>query len=181
MSDDQWRRGEPDPEFDDDEFGAVRFSDDDNETGAIEWEPREPISFGEGDTGSLPHWTSPAGAEESPIAPLGPDDDLDVWSSFTAQDADEAAIVAAKVVAAWRKASGSALPAIKGGLLEGSVLDRETAQRLEKMPGRRELQARIAGQIVAPARRLASVLGAAGGALAGAIRARIEQLEQDAG
>ncbi|MHC5212929.1 MAG: 50S ribosomal protein L10 [Planctomycetota bacterium] len=104
-----------------------------------------------------------------------------IITSITGQDADETAIAAAKVVAAWRKDSGTKFPEVKGGLLEGSMLDRETAQGLEKMPGRRELQARIAGQIVAPARRLAGTLTATGGALAGALSARIAQLEKDAG
>jgi ribosomal protein L10 len=95
--------------------------------------------------------------------------------------ADEAAINAAKIVAAFRKDSGATLPEVKGGLLEGGVLDRNTAQGLQRLPGRRELQARIAGQIVGPARRLAAQLIAPAGRVAGALRAHAETLEKQAG
>jgi large subunit ribosomal protein L10 len=104
-----------------------------------------------------------------------------IITSTGTENVDETAIAAAKVVAAWRKDSGAALPEIKGGLLEGSVLDQQTARRLEKLPGRRELQARIAAQIVAPGRRLAALLTAPGGRVAGALRARIKQLEDQSG
>jgi len=52
MSDDMWRRGSgsgQDDEFED--FGELRFSDDEGDD-----EPA-PLSFGDNDTGSLPHWT----------------------------------------------------------------------------------------------------------------------------
>jgi large subunit ribosomal protein L10 len=104
-----------------------------------------------------------------------------IITSTSDQDAGETALAAAKVVAAWRKESGTDFPKVKGGLLEGNVLDHDTAQGLWKMPGRRELQSRIAGQIVGPARKLAGQLVAPGSRIAGAIGARIEQLEQQAG
>jgi large subunit ribosomal protein L10 len=96
-------------------------------------------------------------------------------------DSADAAIAAAKVVTEWRKKTGSELPAVKGGLLEGKVLDARTATALAKMPGRKELQSMIAGQIGAPARRLAGQLVAGGGKLAGALKSRIEQLEKQPG
>jgi len=92
----------------------------------------------------------------------------------------DAAISAAKVVSEWRKKTGSEFPAVKGGLLEGRLLDAAAAQRLSRMPGRRELLATLAGQIVAPARRLAGQLVAGGGAIAGALKTRITQLEKAA-
>jgi len=60
---------------------------------------------------------------------------------------DPAGIVAAKLLATWRKDTGKDLPALKGGLLEGAVLVGDAAAVLEKMPGRAELLSRIAGQI----------------------------------
>lgn len=90
----------------------------------------------------------------------------------------DAAIAAAKVVSEWRKKTGSEFPAVKGGLLEGRVLDAASAQQLARMPGRRELQSMLAGQIVAPARRLAGQLVAGGGRIAGGLKTRIEQLEK---
>ena len=94
------------------------------------------------------------------------------------QSSADAAIAAAKVVSEWRKKTGSEFPAVKGGLLEGKVLDAATAQQLARMPGRREILAMVAGQIVAPGRRLAGQLVAGGGRLAGALKTRIEQLEK---
>lgn len=95
------------------------------------------------------------------------------------QGSADSAIAAAKVVSEWRRKTGSEFPAVKGGLLEGKLLDAATAQQLAKMPGRRELQSLLAGQIVAPARRLAGQLVAGGGKLAGALKARITQLEKE--
>jgi len=97
------------------------------------------------------------------------------------QSVDAAAIVASKLLAEWRKSSGKDLPALKGGVLEGQVLDQRAAAGLERMPGRREVLARIAGQIVGPGRSLASQLPAAGGRLAGALKTHITNLEKKAG
>jgi len=93
---------------------------------------------------------------------------------------DCAAIAASKVVSAWRKAKSAELPVIKGGVLEGSVLGAADAIRLEKMPGKREVQARIAAQILAPGARLNSQIRAAGGRIAGAIKTHIDNLEKQA-
>ena len=90
----------------------------------------------------------------------------------------DSAIAASKVVSEWRKKTGSEFPAVKGGLLEGKLLDAGTAVQLAKMPGRKELQSMIAGQIGAPARKLAGQLVAGGASLAGALKTRIDQLEK---
>ena len=58
MSDDMWRKGSgsgQDDEFED--FGELRFSDDEGDD-----EPA-PLSFGDNDTGSLPHWTEKSTGE----------------------------------------------------------------------------------------------------------------------
>lgn len=90
MSDDDWRNRKDDDEFS--EFGSLfddaeptqnirEVADDDAE-----------ISFGESDTGSLPHWTDPPTGEIPRLdqgagdeAASGDDDDLDVWSSFSSE------------------------------------------------------------------------------------------------
>ena len=103
MSDDMWRRGSgsgQDDEFED--FGELRFSDDEGDA-----EPA-PLSFGDNDTGSLPHWTEkttgelprlfgddPSGSVSRPI-PRDPSRDVsrgsesadetgevDVWGSYS--------------------------------------------------------------------------------------------------
>jgi large subunit ribosomal protein L10 len=104
-----------------------------------------------------------------------------VITAANGEAVEDLPIAAAKLVAEWRKKSGIDLPAIKAGLLEGSMLGAEESARLEKMPGRRELRARIAGQILAPAGRLASQLVAGGAAIAGAVKTHIANLEEQAG
>ena len=73
MSDDIWRRKDDtnDDSYGTDfgsDFGTVQFADD--PTG----EPA--LSFGDGDTGNLPHWTEPATGEIPAV------DDDDVWGAF---------------------------------------------------------------------------------------------------
>ena len=80
MTDDSWRKRR-DEETD---FGPPLFGDDaatDSGSGGI--------SFGDSDTGPLPHWTEPPTGEIPRVLtpnPTGePTDDLDVWSSFSGQ------------------------------------------------------------------------------------------------
>jgi phosphatidate cytidylyltransferase len=95
MSDDSWRRssGEPDPRDEDvdDDFGVVRFADDPDATDGMEWETGSAgLSFGAGDTGALPHWTSPATGDVPRVPPRSEGtDDLDVWSSFSSRHDDD--------------------------------------------------------------------------------------------
>jgi large subunit ribosomal protein L10 len=49
---------------------------------------------------------------------------------------------------------------IKGGLLEGKALDAAGVEALSKMPGRKELLARMAGDFKQPATKMASVFQA---------------------
>ncbi len=112
MSDDMWSRDEEGrrraPLFGDDEptsqseqVGDDPFGDDEEvgDVGRVRPDRREdppdddePLSFGEGDTGPLPHWTEPPTGEmprleaRPPAADDPPlDDELDVWSSFTSE------------------------------------------------------------------------------------------------
>ena len=78
MTDDAWRKRR-DEEHD---FCPPLFGDEssDGDSGAI--------SFGDSDTGPLPHWTEPPTGEiPRVLTPSGadPTDDLDVWSSFSGQ------------------------------------------------------------------------------------------------
>lgn len=106
---------------------------------------------------------------DGPSAVILPEADADV---------DAAAITAAKVVAQWRKDAGTELPALKGGVMEGEVLDADKAKALEKMPGRAELQSLIVGQILGPGRKLAAQIIGPGGSIAGAVKTHIENLEK---
>lgn len=93
-------------------------------------------------------------------------------------DIDGAAIMAAKVVAKWRKENGGDAPAIKGGIMERKVLGEADAAALEKMPGKAELQSMLVAQILAPGRKLAAQLTSAGGKLASQIKTHIENQEK---
>ena len=76
MTDDQWRRRRDDEE----DFGPPLFGDSDSGSDS------EGLSFGDGDTGPLPHWTQPPTGEIPSVLaprPAGDDDELDVWSSFS--------------------------------------------------------------------------------------------------
>src|SRR4051794_39200643 len=82
MTDDAWRRQGRDDEEED--FGPPLFGD----VPTTEVKPGD-LSFGDADTGSLPHWTEPPTGEiprvRSSQPPSDPTDDLDVWSSFSSQ------------------------------------------------------------------------------------------------
>lgn len=59
MSDDMWRRTGDDHDDENDDFGELRFSDD---------EPA-PLSFGDTDSSTLPHWTEPPTGEVPRLFP----------------------------------------------------------------------------------------------------------------
>ncbi len=106
MSDDMWRDRRDRDDFS--EYGSL--FDDAEPTQNIEaHEPAQrrseaeddsgSISFGESDTGSLPHWTEPPTGEVPRLdaaSDYADDEELDVWSSFSSEspvwkdDADEA-------------------------------------------------------------------------------------------
>jgi len=74
MTDDAWRRRREEGDF-----GPPLFDDSSDETGS------GGISFGDSDTGPLPHWTQPPTGEIPKVLTGEPTDDLDVWSSFSGQ------------------------------------------------------------------------------------------------
>lgn len=92
------------------------------------------------------------------------------------EDVDAPAITAAKLVAAWWKDTGTQRPEVKGGVIEGTLLDGTQAADLKKLPGKGELLSIISGQIQGPGRALSGQFIAAGGRVAGAIKTHIENL-----
>ena len=84
MSDDIWRDRRDDDDFS--EFGSL-FDDAEPTQNIDEVGADEGLSFGDGESGSLPHWTEPATGEvprfDGAAAAHDDDPDLDVWSSFS--------------------------------------------------------------------------------------------------
>ncbi|MBN1766732.1 MAG: 50S ribosomal protein L10 [Sedimentisphaerales bacterium] len=81
----------------------------------------------------------------------------------------------AKVLVEWEKKLEAFQ--IKGGYLEGKVLDAEAAKALSKLPSRVELQGTVVAIAISPGARVAGLLGSPGGRIAGCIKALIEKLE----
>ena len=77
---------------------------------------------------------------------------------------------AAKAVANFTKEFK--MPAIKGGVLDGSELDAAQVQELAKLPSREVLLGQLLGVINAPATKLLRTINEPGGSLARVIKAK---------
>lgn len=82
----------------------------------------------------------------------------------------------AKVMMEWSKKLEPL--EIKGGFLEGTVLDAKAGQELARMPNRQELQGMVVGQALSPGSNLAGALGGPAGYIAGCVEALAEKLEE---
>jgi large subunit ribosomal protein L10 len=67
---------------------------------------------------------------------------------------------------------------IEGGSIEGQLIDAEQVKALASMPDLGELRARIVLQVMAPARRLASMITGPAARIAGAIESLVKKLEE---
>ncbi len=87
-------------------------------------------------------------------------------------------VAVAKEIAEWN----NKIPAlaVRGGYLDGSVLDAEQAEALSKMLTRAELQGQIIAIAQSPAAELASAVGSGAVVIAGCIKAVIEKREKEA-
>ncbi|MCA8985440.1 MAG: 50S ribosomal protein L10 [Planctomycetaceae bacterium] len=69
---------------------------------------------------------------------------------------------------------------LKGGAVEGQVLDSAAVEKLSKSPGRMELISQIAGLVLSPGAQLAGALLGPGGKLAGCVKAIADKEEETA-
>lgn len=90
----------------------------------------------------------------------------------------ESIVDVAKELVEWRKKIPPV--AIKGGFLEGSVLDSKSAEELSKMPSRGELQGEVLQLAQSPGGRLVSAFNSAASVIAGCIKSISEQTGQQA-
>jgi large subunit ribosomal protein L10 len=67
---------------------------------------------------------------------------------------------------------------VVGGLVEGKILDAKQIEALSRSKNKKELLADVAGQVLGPGALLAAQLKGPGGRVAGAIKARVEKLEE---
>lgn len=154
MTDDAWRRRRRDDN--DEDFGPPLFGDD--PTGEV---PRRDagLSFGENDTGPLPHWSEQPTGEVPRLTPRQLDDaeETDLWSSFNDDapvwndDPNEPTALQTAVDAAADSTSGSGAarrPADSSGSIDRSggigrssdpsFTDRDATERDPSEPVRRE-------------------------------------------
>ncbi len=88
---------------------------------------------------------------------------------------DEAASLAKTLV---DFAKGNEKLEIKGGVVDGEVIDLVGIEALSRLPGKHELRGMLAGTLQAPMRNLAGTLHALLGHVRNALEQRQEQLEQ---
>jgi large subunit ribosomal protein L10 len=91
---------------------------------------------------------------------------------------EEEPVSSAKVIATFAKEH----PALemKGGLVQGEVLDQSDLKALSKLPSRDELMAKLLGTLTNPARGMVTVLSGVSRGLVTAIDALGKQKEQEA-
>jgi len=104
---------------------------------------------------------------------LEPPDDVFAGNIACVWGGPEQAIAAAKVLHK-SDARKQGKIALRGGLLEGSLLGADEAQALAELPGRDELRAMMLGAISGPARGLVGVMAAVPGGVARVLQAHVD-------
>lgn len=92
-------------------------------------------------------------------------------TAFVTGDSDVCA--AAKELKTFQKETGK--PALRGGVLDGALLDEASVKALADLPPMEILQAQLLGVLNEPARQLATVLNEPGSSLARVLQAKADQ------
>jgi large subunit ribosomal protein L10 len=112
------------------------------------------------------------------FAELGrPEQVKDLFDGPTAVMDGEDPVAMAKAALAFARRATSL--EVRGGLVEGEVLNAAEVVELAKMPSRPEMLGRIAGTIAGVGSRLAGAILGPGGRLAGALKSMAEKEEGD--
>lgn len=85
----------------------------------------------------------------------------------------EDVVALSREITKWAKEIGSL--AVKGGTVEGKMLDAAGVDKLSKSPGRLELLSIISGLILSPGGNIAGALLGPGGRVAGQIKSKAEE------
>ena len=81
---------------------------------------------------------------------------------------------AAKTLKTFNKESGG-VPGLRGGVLDGELLDETKVRALADLPAKEVLQAQLLGVLTQPAQRLVTVLNEPGASLARVLQAKADQ------
>ena len=98
-----------------------------------------------------------------------------------ARDKQTGAVGAAKALLDWKKDTKDKFLEVKGGFLEGSVIDAAGVKALSDMPGRPQLLSMLAGAFQAPTQMLATALNECVQKFAGVLKALEEKKEKEGG
>jgi large subunit ribosomal protein L10 len=91
---------------------------------------------------------------------------------------EHGAVAAAKALSTWKRESKDKFVEVKGGFLEGDVLDASGIKALESMPSREQLLGMVAGAFQAPMQAFAHRLNECVAKFAYAVNAVKEQKEK---
>jgi large subunit ribosomal protein L10 len=103
-------------------------------------------------------------------------DELLEGPSALAYGGENGALVASKLLVDWNKRLPDTLT-IRGGLMDGKVLDEGGVRRLATIPDKQTLYAMLASAVAAPVAQIASLVGELLGGVARAVGALAEKSE----
>lgn len=101
------------------------------------------------------------------------DEDLGLTGPTAVVIAYEDELAPLKTIANFSKTNS--LPTFKTGVLEGQLLFKEDIERLSRLPGKQDLQAKLVGLLSSPAFRLVQVLSANQGKLLFILKTKSER------
>jgi large subunit ribosomal protein L10 len=112
---------------------------------------------------------------------MGPASSLMEGQSAFFYGRNDGTITVTRVLADFSKKTKSNAVKIRGGFLDGTLLDAEQATGLAKLPTRTEMIGQVAAQARTPGAKLAGAILGPGGRIAACIESLAEKLEKEQG